>query len=133
MAVGKIEAIGDLAGIRITGIPGTVRAIKRVPKEHRKKLKKGMHEAGQFLKDRSRELVPVDTGNLYRSAYFRVRERTHDVRLEVGYSKNGQAPYAIYVHEDPDAFHPIGEYKFLEKPARQYAVHLRWLIFKRLK
>lgn len=24
------------------------------------------------------------------------------------------APYAIYVHEDPDAIHPVGQWKFLE-------------------
>lgn len=26
--------------------------------------------------------------------------------------------YAVYVHEDPNAYHPVGQYKFLEEPAR---------------
>ena len=24
--------------------------------------------------------------------------------------------YALYVHEDPDAFHPVGDWKFIERP-----------------
>lgn len=42
--------------------------------------------------------------------------REGKARLRVGYS----APYALKVHEDLDAFHPVGEAKFLEKPARLY-------------
>lgn len=34
----------------------------------------------------------------------------------VGYT----AEYAVYVHENLEAFHPVGEAKFLEKPIRQY-------------
>lgn len=29
------------------------------------------------------------------------------------------ASYAIYVHEDPDAFHKVGSWKFLEGPLKQ--------------
>lgn len=25
-----------------------------------------------------------------------------------------EAPYGIYVHENPDAFHPVGQWKFIE-------------------
>lgn len=30
-----------------------------------------------------------------------------------------EAPYAVYVHEDLEAYHPHGEAKFLEKTARR--------------
>jgi hypothetical protein len=39
------------------------------------------------------------------------------VRLVVGYDQE----YAVYVHERLDLFHPVGQAKFLEQPARQYA------------
>lgn len=45
--------------------------------------------------------------------------RKHDklAGLTVTYT----APYAVYVHEDLEAFHPGGgQAKFLEQPARQY-------------
>lgn len=31
-----------------------------------------------------------------------------------------EAHYAIYVHENLDAFHPNGQAKFIEQPAREY-------------
>lgn len=39
-----------------------------------------------------------------------------DVSGRVGYA----APYAIYVHERQDVFHPRGEAKFLEKAIRRH-------------
>lgn len=41
--------------------------------------------------------------------------RDSNLRLEVGFS----AEYAIYVHEDLTAFHPVGQAKYLEQPLRQ--------------
>lgn len=40
-----------------------------------------------------------------------------DPRVVVGFT----AQYAVYVHENLEAFHPVGQAKFLEQPARQYA------------
>jgi len=52
---------------------------------------------------------------------FKLRERAAKARKEstaavvVGYT----AAYAVYVHEDLTANHPVGQAKFLEEPARQ--------------
>jgi hypothetical protein len=48
-------------------------------------------------------------------------KRFHGLRLAVGYS----APYAIYVHENLQAHHPIGQAKFLETPARVHAKEIK--------
>lgn len=32
-----------------------------------------------------------------------------------------ETAYALYVHENLEAYHPIGQAKFLEQPAREYA------------
>lgn len=40
--------------------------------------------------------------------------------IEVSYGGKS-APYAVYVHEDMTKFHPHGQAKFLEEPARRYA------------
>ena len=37
-------------------------------------------------------------------------------KVRVGYS----APYAVYVHENLEAHHPVGQAKFLEAAARRY-------------
>lgn len=42
-------------------------------------------------------------------------EKMDNVSASVGFS----APYAIHVHENLEAFHPVGQAKFLEQPARE--------------
>jgi hypothetical protein len=32
--------------------------------------------------------------------------------------------YAVYVHEDPDAHHPIGDWKYIERPLKEAGPHL---------
>lgn len=61
-------------------------------------------------------------------AVFRKMAAKHGrrIRLVVGY----HAPYAIYVHEDLEAFHPVGQAKFLEEPARRNASTIAGLIRK---
>ncbi len=43
--------------------------------------------------------------------------RGASVKVIVGFT----AGYALYVHENLEAFHPVGQAKFLEQPARQLA------------
>jgi hypothetical protein len=80
---------------------------------------------------------PVDTtddaphpGNLRASIHVEkpVREgRT----LTVTFATGQQAPYAIYVHENPDAFHPVGEWKFMEGPIKEATPYFAARIAKR--
>lgn len=64
--------------------------------------------------------TPVDTtpdaphpGNLRNSIH--VEEPIQEgKRLYVIIATGLQAPYAIFVHENPDAIHPIGQWKFME-------------------
>lgn len=41
--------------------------------------------------------------------------------------------YAVYVHEDPDAFHKIGQWKYLESVLNESRPHMAARIAKRLK
>lgn len=50
-------------------------------------------------------------------------------RLTVGYS----APYAVYVHENLEAHHTVGEAKFLEKPNRSERDKIAAIIRDELK
>lgn len=43
-----------------------------------------------------------------------------NVSVIVGYTQS----YAIYVHEDLEAQHPVGQAKFLEQPARELSTEL---------
>jgi hypothetical protein len=58
--------------------------------------------------------TPVDTGELRASEHVvgPIR-RFRQIYTEI-VAGGPAAPYAIYVHEDPDAFHKVGEWKFIE-------------------
>lgn len=65
----------------------------------------------------SQVYVPVDTGELKESGYLEeVRRGKGSARAEIGYGKNGQAPYALYVHEMTDIPHKAPtSAKYLER------------------
>ena len=67
---------------------------------------KKLIEAMEIVAEEADKLVPVDTGTLKNS-----QEITDD---SIIYTAN----YAIFVHEDLEAYHPHGEAKFLEKAWR---------------
>lgn len=51
-------------------------------------------------------------------------KREFEVSVIVGYTVH----YAIYVHENLEAFHPVGQAKFLEQPARDMRRELGGII-----
>ena len=104
--------------------------LRKMARESPPKLKKGLRKAGNFLLRESRKITPIDTGDLRRSGRVRiVNENPAWPELVVEYTM----PYAIYVHEDPFAFHPVGQWKFLEQPAREYRHHMIYMVAEEFK
>lgn len=86
-----------------------------------------LYKEAQGILAASQPLVPVDTGALRSSGYVTPPQREGDtVTVFVGYGgpaakinpKTGESTdgYAIYVHENLEAHHPVGSAKFLEIP-----------------
>lgn len=69
----------------------------------------GLLAAGLIIQAEAQGMTPVDTGNLKDSAFTR-KAPENEFAVEIGFS----AAYAIYVHEDLDAYHEVGQAKFLE-------------------
>ena len=116
--------------IKVTGINRAKGLLRLLQKESPKKLERGLLKAGKFLLKESKKVTPLDTGFLRASG--KVVVNTSDKfrpELTVEYT----APYAVYVHENPDAFHPVGDYKYLERPAREYRLHMIWLVEREFK
>lgn len=125
-------------GVKVKStVTGDKRLYERLKKKNKvvtAAVKRGTLKAARALLADSREIVPVDTGRLYRSGRARHQKVTRD---EMGFLRGTDGrftskstfsadvtyntPYAIYVHEDPNARHKPGKsYKYLEKPARRY-------------
>mgnify|MGYP001159197222 CR=1 FL=1 len=87
-------------------------------------------EACEDILEESLNQVPRDTNTLANSAYYEItRSASYGFEADIGYGNGLVNPksgavvedYAVVVHEDLEAHHPIGKAKFLEDPVRQYA------------
>jgi len=110
-----------------------------------------MFQAGKFLQKTSEELVPIDTGDLRKSAYTRLFKDGWFTNVVVGYA----IEYAAYVHEDLDKAHgdrfniknaaeiaagrsgykmkrPDEQAKFLERPAREHTATILAIVMRGL-
>lgn len=86
--------------------------------------------AAQEIIEESLAEVPRDTNALASSAYYKVIGKYRNFSAEIGYGGNGDpinprtgkpvSDYMVAVHEDLEAYHPIGKAKFLEDPVRRY-------------
>lgn len=96
------------------------------------KLAQGMGEsAGNALRaeaevemTEAKRLTPVLTGALRGSGHVTGPDwRGRTITVTMGFG-GPAAPYAVYVHQDEEAFHRNGQAKFLEEPLLQAAPHL---------
>ena len=83
-----------------------VKAVAKMKKGARNGIKLG----AALIKAESQRRTPVDTGNLKAGHYTTFQTNGGLISAEVGTT----AEYAIYVHEDLEANHKVGEAKFLE-------------------
>lgn len=108
-------------GVKMHGLSQLQKIAARGAAAQKPLLQAVYMEAQDVLRE-SKRIVPVDTGALKNSG--RVEKPSVSARgvsVEITYG-GAAAPYALYVHEDPDAQHAAGKtYKFLEIPAMQRA------------
>lgn len=113
-----------------------VKAITKAFKAHEKAVFKGFRvgllRAGLFLQRESQKLVPIDTGDLRRSADTReeidTKAGTHAVTVSYGTN------YALFVHENLEARHKPGrQAKFLEQPLREHRGRLAEIVAEAMK
>lgn len=82
-------------------------------------LKRELYQEATGIMAQSKELVPVDTGNLRDSGTVQLpKQEGSAIVQELGYGGTA-APYAVFVHENTVVFHKVGMAKFLEIPFRQ--------------
>ncbi len=98
----------------VTGVGTVVKRLMTAKSEVASGMERGLVKAGLMLQRASQQLVPLDTGALKNSAFTRKVGSGFSTDVQVGYTQE----YAVFVHENLEAHHPIGQAKFLEQPAR---------------
>lgn len=73
---------------------------------------KGCMDWADDVMNEAKRITPVDTGALRASGYTQTMSGPEGVEIGIGFSAN----YALYVHENLEAHHDVGQAKFLETP-----------------
>ena len=95
-------------------VRGIQNGLTELHRAMRAKGAQGLFEAGNMIMTDAKRRVPVDLGALKGSGYVTAPTATPGgTHVEVGFG-GPAAGYAIYVHEDLSARHPVGEAKYLE-------------------
>ena len=117
------------SSVKLQGFDKFRRSLKKVESKYEKRFADALKVMGLFVQRESQQIVPIDTANLKRSAFTRSSGRGFKVEVRVGYT----AEYAIYVHENLEANHPVGENKFLEKILRVKRSEMMAVFFAAMK
>jgi hypothetical protein len=115
----------------VTGAAQVTRRLEQLAARMPQELAKALREELEIESTESQRRTPVDTGALRQSHRVDVNVSNGEVSgtITVG---GPAAPYSIEVHENLEAFHPIGEAKFLENTLNESRPHLAKRIAERV-
>lgn len=99
--------------------------MRRYPDKALKAAGSSLYLEGEGIMTLSKEVyVPVDLGVLCGSGFVELPQfERNKVSIVLGFG-GPAAPYAVEVHEDLQAYHTVGEAKYLSKPFRSSAKEL---------
>lgn len=85
---------------------------------------KALRQEAEIEMTEAKRRTPVLTGNLRSSGHVvGPDKKSNDVEVSLRFG-GPAAPYAIYVHENLEAFHKVGQAKFLESTLMESLPHL---------
>jgi hypothetical protein len=103
-----------VAGASLNGVSQFASKARRFAGNLQKQTDKALYQETQIELKEVKRRTPVEFGELRASEHVEGPTRQGN-RVWTNIVAGGpSAPYAIYVHEDLDAFHPVGQAKYIE-------------------
>lgn len=120
-------------GVTIKGIPEMVARLQRIIDKLPDVVAQALYQEAQIEMTEAKRRVPVDTGVLRASGH--VLQPTRQGRMiECVLAFGGAAEkYAVIVHEDLEAFHPVGQAKYLESVLKESVPYMKGRIARRIE
>lgn len=119
--------------LKFRGVKQVTDTLKRIADKFPDKVGAAMYQEAQIEMTEAKRRVPVDTGTLRASGFVNDPER-HGRQVTVTLGFGGAAEeYALIVHEDLEAFHKVGQAKYLESVLDESAPYIKDRIAERLK
>jgi hypothetical protein len=120
-------------GVKSESAARVTRNLRQLANNVQKELGAALYAEAEIEMTEAKKRTPVDTGTLRNSGYVeKPVEKGNHVVVEMGFG-GPAADYAIYVHEDLEAFHPVGQAKFLESVVIESRPHLAARVARRIK
>ena len=119
--------------VTIHGFERLNRSLASIAEGFVDKAARALEAEAEIEMTEAKRRTPVDTGALRASGHVKPARR-HGREISVTLAFGGPAaPYAVYVHEDLDAYHPTGEAKFLERTINESAPHMAARVARRMR
>lgn len=103
--------------------------VAEVRRQFPQRVERALYAEAKIELAETRRRVPVDTGRLRDSGFVATFRRNTVTSVEIAYD----TPYAVYVHEDLEAYHPNGQAKFVESVLKESAPYLGERLARRLR
>lgn len=127
----------------IQGVPGMIATLRKIQAKFPDRVAAAMYAEGQIEMTESKRRCPVDTRpNVYypytkapHPGQLRASGRAHEPERrgrEITVTLSYATDYAVYVHENPDAFHPVGQWKYLESVLNESRGHMAARLARRI-
>ncbi len=103
--------------IAVVGVPAVISRLKRLKDLGEIAAEDAVNGSAEILLREANKICPIDTGDLRESGTILKDGDGFNATAAVVY----EAPYAVYVHENLEAFHqPPTQAKWLEETWRRY-------------
>lgn len=96
-------------------------------------LGRALYQETQIETTEAKKRTPVDRGPLRASVHTEGPFRRGNMIWTQIVAGGPAAPYAVYVHEDLDAFHKVGQAKFIESVIMESRPYMAARVAKRMQ
>lgn len=115
--------------VTIRGLDQVNAALTRLADVNERAAIQALREEAEIEMTEAKKRTPVDTGALRGSGHLIQEHNGLTVHLNFG---GPAADYAVFVHENLEAFHPSGQAKFLESVLMESAPHFPGRVARRM-
>lgn len=119
--------------VEITGLTELERALAQIGAQAVDLAANALEAEAEIEMTEAKRRTPVDTGALRASGHVgRAKRDAGEITVRLSFG-GPSAPYAVYVHENLEAYHPTGQAKFLEGTLAESAPHLASRVAARMR
>lgn len=117
--------------LKLTGDAQVLAALKRLETDAPQAFAAALYQEAEIEMEEAKRRVPVDTGALRDSGHVQPPVvRGGRVSLTMGFG-GPAAPYAVPVHENLEAFHKVGQAKYLESVVLESSKYMAQRVARR--